>query len=566
MRIFISVQAFGRCLSATAVAVLFSLGAAPLLASAEVARPNILLLMAEDLSPRIGAYGDPVAITPNLDQLALQGVRYTNAYTASGVCATNRAATITGMAQESMGGQHMRAYTRGPAPYRATPPPQVKAFPELLRAAGYYTFTSVKLDYQFSGPLPGWGPNPFTIWDRAERSSKWQLPPEQPFFGYMNFGSTHESGVFPRWVWPRSMAHLMAQISHIMAHWDTEDQVFPEDVEVPPYYPDTLPMRTDIARYYNNIITMDSNVGEVLQQLELAGLADDTIVIWTTDHGDGLPRAKRELYDSGLQVPFIIRWPQKWRPQGVEPGSVETRMISFVDLAPTILSLAGVPIPEFIQGRAFAGPGAEAPRQYVFAARDRIDEVADRQRAVRDKRYKYIKNYNQQAGGFHLGYRDTADGMRELWRALAAGELNAEQRQWFEPRPPEYLFDTQSDPFELQNLAADPAYAQILQRLRDALARHKATITDYSDSSEAEMAERFWPGGEEPVTKAVEFNLIGDSLVLQSATTGASIGYRHNGGDWRLYTGPLNAAAADGLEAKAVRYGWAESAASSPHR
>ena len=305
-------------------------------------------------------------------------------------------------------------------------------------------------------------------------------------------------------------------------------------------------------------------MGEVLRQLELAGLADDTIVIWTTDHGDGLPRAKRELYDSGLQVPFIIRWPQKWLPQGVEPGSVETRMISFVDLAPTILSLAGAPIPAFIQGRAFAGPAAEAPRQYIFAARDRIDEVPDRQRAVRDSRYKYIKNYNQQAGGFHLAYRDTAGGMRELWRALAADELNAQQRQWFEPRPPEYLFDTRRDPFELHNLAADPAYANILQRLRDALARHKATITDYSDSSEAEMAEQFWPGGEEPVTAAVEFTVAGDALILQSATEGASIGYRYHGGDWQLYTGPLPAEAAGGLEAKAVRYGWAESALNSP--
>lgn len=551
---------------AVRVAVLMlTLCGAPWTAVAEAPqRPNILLLMAEDLSPRIGAFGDPVAVTPNLDALAAQGVRYTNVFTASGVCATNRAATITGMAQESMGGQHMRAYSNAPAPYRATPPAQVKAFPELLRAAGYYTFTTVKLDYQFSGPLPGWGPNPFTIWDRAERSSQWQTPPLEPFFGYMNFGSTHESGVFPRWVWPRSIAHLMAQVSHIMAHWDTEDQVFPEDVEVPPYYPDTLPIRTDIARQYNNIITMDRNVGEVLQQLELAGLADDTIVIWTTDHGDGLPRAKRELFDSGLQVPFIIRWPQKWRPEGAEPGSVETRMISFVDLAPTILSLAGAPIPGFIQGRAFAGPAAEAPRQYIYAARDRIDEVPDRQRAVRDSRYKYIKNYNQQAGGFHLDYRDTADGMRELWRALAAGELNAQQRQWFEPRPQEYLFDTQRDPFELHNLAADPGSAAILQRLRDALARHKATITDFSDMSEAEMAELFWPGGEEPVTAAVEFTVTGDALVLQSPTPGASIGYRYDDGDWMLYTAPLALSAAAGLEAKAVRYGWAESAVSSP--
>ena len=375
----------------------------------------------------------------------------------------------------------------------------------------------------------------------------------------MNFPSTHESGIFERWTWPNGFAHLFAQASQINAHWNTEDQIAPEDVAVPPYYPDTLPVRTDIARQYNNIITMDRNVGAVLQQLEAAGLADDTIVIWTTDHGDGLPRAKRELYDSGLHVPMIVRWPEKWRPEGVRPGSVDARMISFVDLAPTILSLAGAPIPAFIQGRAFAGPAEEAPRQYVFAGRDRIDEVSDRQRAVRDERYKYILNYNQQAGGFHLDYRDNARGMQELWRALEAGELNAEQKLWFEPRPPEYLFDTVTDPFELNNLAADPAYAAELARMQNALAMHKAMITDYSDMSEVEMAELFWPGGEEPETAPVELSRQGTKLSLRCATEGASIGYRLDGADWQLYTGPLRLESGTRVEAKAVRYGWAES-------
>lgn len=226
-------------------------------------RPNILLLMAEDLSPRIGAFGDPVAVTPNLDKLALEGVRYSNTYTASGVCATNRAATIMGMYQESFGAQHMRSYSSAPADYKPVPPVGAKAFPELLRAAGYYTFTTAKLDYQFSGPMPHMGPS--TIWDRENFSGDWESPAHQPFFGYMNFASTHESGIFERGVWPSGVAHLVAQFSHIRAHWDTEDQVFPADVEVPPYYPDTLPIRTDIARQYNNIITMDRNVGKVLQ-------------------------------------------------------------------------------------------------------------------------------------------------------------------------------------------------------------------------------------------------------------------------------------------------------------
>jgi len=526
-------------------------------ATAQNDRPNILLLMAEDLSPRIGAFGDPVAITPNLDQLAAEGVRYTNVYTASGVCATNRAATIVGMAQESFGAQHMRSYSQGPADYMPVPPPGVKAFPELLRGAGYYTFTTVKLDYQFSGVMPGQGP--FTIWDRETWAGDWQTPEAQPFFGYMNFQATHESGIFERWTWPQNMGHLLAQVIHIRAHRHTRDQVFPEHVQVPPYYPDTLPLRTDIARQYNNIITMDRNVGQVLRQLEVDGLADQTIVIWTSDHGDGLPRAKRELFDSGLHVPMIIRWPHKWRPEGVRPGSVDDRMISFVDIAPTILSLAGAPIPGFIQGRAFAGPAEEAPRRYSFAARDRIDSRPDRQRSVRDERYKYIRNYDRQAGAQHLEYRDTARGMQDLWRAQQAGELNEIQRQWFEPRPAEYLFDTAFDPHEINNLADDPMFAETLQRMHAALSMHKTMITDYSDMKEAEMAELFWPGGEQPVTAPVQFSQGHNRVTLSSPTIGASIGFRLNSGHWRVYSGPLLLEAGVELEAKAVRYGWEES-------
>jgi arylsulfatase A-like enzyme len=520
--------------------------------------PNILLLMAEDLSPRIGAFGDPVAVTPNLDRLASEGVRYTNVYGAAGVCATNRAATIMGMHQESFGAQHMRAYS-GPFSYRAVPPPEAKAFPELLRAAGYYTFVTGKLDYQFSGPLPGSGP--FTIWDRETWSGDWERPDRSPFFGYMNFGATHESGVFPRWSWPRGIAHMLAQLSHITAHWNTEDRVVPKDVVVPPYYPDTDPIRRDIARHYNNIITMDREVGAVLRSLEAENLVEDTIVIWTTDHGDGLPRAKRELFDSGLHAPMIIRWPTRWRPEGATAGSVDERMISFVDFAPTILSLAGAPIPGNMQGKAFAGPAEEAPRRYVFAARDRIDEVPDRQRAVRDADFKYIRNHDRRAGGFPLAYRDNADGMRELHRARENGALDAVQRQWFEPRPAEYLFDTRADPHEVNNLAEDPLYAEVLDRMRRALDRHAAMTRDYGEMDEAAMAESFWPGGEAPVTAPVSFRPDAGSLELHCETEGASIGYRLGDGPWLLYTRALDLQGQGGatITAKAVRYGWEES-------
>jgi len=522
-------------------------------------RPNILLLMAEDLSPRVGAFGDKVAITPNIDKLAQQGVRYTNTFTAAGVCAPSRAAVISGMYQQSFGAQHMRAYKEGPAKYFTVPPKEMKAFPELLRAEGYYTFNSNKLDYQFSNVRSGSGP--FTVWDADVRGDVEfdELPADQPFFGYLNFLGTHESGLFPRNVLPRSLTHFVGQVMHTALHWNTEDQVSLDEVEVPPYYPDTPVVRKDIARQYNNLITVDRQVGDILAQLEASGKADNTIVIWTTDHGDGLPRAKRELYDSGIKVPMIIRWPEKYRPATAVPGSVDERLISFVDLAPTFLSLAGASLPDFLQGQVFAGNDEATPRQYVYAARDRLGNVSDRQRSVRDKRFKYIRSFNPAPGGFHLDYRDDLDIMQELWRLLDAGELNEVQQQWFSPRPAEMLFDTQSDPHEINNLAEDPAYAAELQRLRAAYEVHRTEVVDLSDDSEALMAERFWPEGKEPLTAMPSLQLTDSTMTASCATEGASIGYRLNGERWHLYTDPLRLSAGDEVEVKAVRYGWAES-------
>jgi N-sulfoglucosamine sulfohydrolase len=539
----------------------FTLGLLLILSTAVLAdeRPSILLLMAEDLSPRIGAFGDKVAVTPNIDKLAQQGVRYTNTFTAAGVCAPSRASIITGMHQESIGAQHMRAFNYKQGTYYTVPPKDMKAFPELLRAEGYFTFNSAKLDYQFSDVLPGSGP--FTLWDSdtTKGINFDDIPDAQPFFGYLNFLGTHESGLFPRYAFPRNKFHLMGQLTHIKIHWDTKDQVLGADVEVPPYYPDTPVVREDIARQYNNLITVDRQVGEVLEKLEASGRADNTIVIWTTDHGDGLPRAKRELYDSGLKVPMIIRWPEKFRPADVKPGSLDERLISFVDLAPTILSLAGAPLPNFLHGRVFAGAEKLAPREYIYAARDRIGHVSDRQRAVRDKRFKYIRSYNQQTGGFHLGYRDNLNIMQELWRMLAAGELNAVQRQWFSPRPAEMLFDTQNDPHEINNLADNPDYFDELERLREAYKAQRTRVPDLSDKSEAYMAARFWPEGIEPITAIPNLQVENSILTLTCASEGASIGYRINGSRWHLYTAPIPLLISDKIEVKAVRYGWAES-------
>lgn len=519
-------------------------------------RPNIVLIMAEDLSPRIGAFGDPVAITPNIDALAAEGVRYTQAFATAGVCAPSRAAIITGMAQQSMGGQHMRAYNGPHGAYLAQPPGEVKAFPELLRKAGYYTFTSNKLDYQFS--RSGLHSGPFTIWDReAMTLDRAELPDQSPFFAYLNLMSTHESGLFDRWAFPDSLSQGLLQLLHLYLHCNTEDVVKAEAVTVPPYYPDTPAVRAAIARHYNNIITMDRTVGRILQQLRDSELWDNTVVIWTTDHGDGFPRAKRELFDSGLHVPMVIRWPDRWAPAGARPGSIDRRLISLIDLAPTILTLADVPIPKYIQGRSIIAPSRQ--RQYIYAARDRIDELPDRQRAVRDARYKYIMNLSQQPGGMALAFRDKTPLMQALWQAKANGELNAVQRQWFETRPAEYLFDTQTDPNELTNLVNDPAHAATLERMRSAMADYRARVSDFSDLDESVQAKTAMPNGELPITDAVQYTASANGLVLSSDTKGASIGYRIQSGEWRLYSEPLRLQAGAKVEAKAVRYGWQES-------
>lgn len=530
-------------------------------------RPNILLLMAEDMSARVGAFGDPVAVTPHIDQLARQGVRYPNTFTTAGVCAPSRAAHMMGAHQNSFGGQHMRASSaHWPLQYQTAPPPEMKAYPELLRRAGYFTFVTDKLDYQFSGVSLGSGP--FTIWDLETRAAfPWQeVPAGVPFYGFMTFMETHESGLFPRWSWPGSLSLLLLQFYHTYLNWGVEDVVAPEDVTVPPYLADTTPVRRDIARQYNNIHTMDVRVGKILARLEADGLAENTIIIWTTDHGTGLPRGKRELFDSGIKVPMVIRWPEAYRPDGVAPGTVDERLISFVDIGPTVLALAGIEAPSYMEGRPFAGVLEQTPNAYIYAARDRLDDQPDRQRAVRDERFKYVYNFNPgTAGAQHLAFRDILESMQSLWSQLDTGELDAAQRRWFEPRPVEELYDTRADPHEIHNLANNPAYADQLLRMRTAFNGWQQQVQDMGAIPEEQMVRQFWPNLEQPQTAVPKLHLDKQGrVVVNCSTEGASIGIRLDEGPWRLYTQPVLVAPGQSVYAKAVRYGWLESEEAGP--
>ncbi len=521
-------------------------------------KPNILWISCEDISPRLGCYGDQVAQTPNLDQLANEGMRYTNVYTSAPVCAPCRTGIITGMYQTSIGCQHMRTSHRGrtgglPTPYAAVPPHYVKAFTEYLRAAGYYCTNNSKTDYQFA-----LGKTPETIWDESSQTAHYKNRPDkdQPFFAVFNYTVTHESH-----------------------NWPDPVRTDPSDVSVPPYYPDTEPVRKDIARLYDNIAMLDTIVGEKLAELEELGLRENTVVFFWSDHGDGLPRGKRWLYDSGTKIPLIIRWPGK-----IKPMTMNNDLISSIDFGPTVLSVAGVPVPGHMQGKPFLGNHKAKPRDYVFSARDRFDESYDMIRSVRDNRYRYCRNYYPNAPYvLWVPYRNKSNIMQELLRLYAEDKLTGPQKNWFtSPRPAEELYDCIADPYQVNNLAEDPAYESVLDRMRDVLDEWRIESKDMGDISEEDMVRQMWPDGHQPVTHSPWIipntpdnrgaeRIQSDSITVKNPTTfslycdtqGASFAYTTETGPdphWLLYYKPLRfSSGTTQLRVKAVRYGYKES-------
>jgi arylsulfatase A-like enzyme len=503
-------------------------------------RPNILWLVAEDLSPNISPFGDDTVATPNLDRLAAEGVRYTRVFSTSGVCAPSRAAIATGMYQNRIGAQHMRTTNvsgfgvEGLIAYEAVPPPYVKMHSQYFREAGYYTSNNAKEDYQFRKPV--------TAWDESNNQAHWRKKASgQPFFSIFNFGITHESQV-----WAQAENPLRV----------------PEDLEVPipPYLPDTEIARQDIRQVYSNIIAMDEQVGRILDELEADGLLKSTVIFWYTDHGGPLPRQKRLLYDAGLQVPMIIRYPDGWRA-----GEIDEQLISFVDFKSTALSLAGIEPPDYVDGRAFVGDfQSSEERRYIHAAADRFDRQYDTIRAVRDARFKYLRNYNPEQGYYlPLSYREQMPIMQELLRLRDLGQLNEAQAQWFRSvKPEQELFDTESDPHELVNLATDPAYAEKLSELSAELDNWLSGFDDKGMMPEPDFIREIWPGEEQPVTKSPTATQQYGRVVLVSTTEGANIGYQILAADeeltgtWSVYTGPVPVAADQRLIAIAHRIGY----------
>ncbi len=506
-------------------------------------RPNILCVVCEDISPYLGCYGDPAAYTPNLDQLAEEGVKFTNVFSVSGVCAPSRAALITGLYPTSFGANNMRTNRKdlpelkGCPPYEAVPPPEVKCYSEFMRAAGYYSTNNDKEDYQFRAPG--------TAWDESSKFAHWRNRPDgSNFFGIFNLNRSHESQI---WNW-----------------LDEPKSVDPDDVPVPPYYPDNDIVRKDIATLYTNITIMDREVGEILDQLEEAGLMDSTIVIFYSDHGGPMPRGKREILDSGLKVPMLIRF-----PGAMNAGTINDELISFVDIPATILSLAGVKIPEYMHGQAFWGDQKDEPREYIFAARDRMDGQTDCRRAVRSKKFNYIKNYMPEVGAYlPINFRLSMPTMRELLRQKELGTLNAEQSYWFRTsKEPEELYNLEEDPWELNNLAGDPEYDEVLQEMRKVHEHWMQEINDPGPIPEKELVASMWPDMVQPVTENPVINIEDGKVSISCKTEGASIAYQLNGKGYNeehtfLYAGPFEIAEGYVVSAQAFRIGYKPSGVS----
>jgi arylsulfatase A-like enzyme len=446
-------------------------------------RPHILWITAEDICPNLGCYGDPDAVTPNLDRFATQGVRFLNCFSVHPCCSPSRSALATGVYPTRLGTfQH-----RGKMWVK---PELVKCFPTLLRAAGYYCFNgsrggSAKLDYNFEPKDQPWDKigSPEIEWRRRGRG--------QPFFGQINLACTHQSQYGQR---PPGEEPAAGAKRKPPAPPRVHD---PARVRVPPYHPDTPAVREIWSEYHDRITQLDGQFGTLLKMLADDGLADDTIVFFFGDNGHGIPGGKVWLWDQGPHVPLLVRFPKRWAHLAPSPpGSVSQRLVSFLDFAPTVLSLAEVDIPGFMQGTAFFGPKAGEPRRYVFASRDFHDGADfDTSRMVRDARFHYVRNFIPHVGWDAIQYSwQKAPHMLQQWRQSAeSGKLKPDTRQacfFRRTKPVEELYDARNDPFQMRNLASDPRHQETLQRMRAECERWMVENRDLGLLSQYELYVR----------------------------------------------------------------------------
>ncbi|MBI1337361.1 MAG: sulfatase-like hydrolase/transferase [Phycisphaera sp.] len=435
-------------------------------------RPNFILLVGEDAGRFAGCYGDPLAYTPNLDRLASEGCRFDNAFSTAPVCAPSRSTLVSGRYAWSLGSHHMRS--------TLVKPPRL--FTHALRDAGYHVSWPTKLDFNFE-PDKDYCDDT-QEWEERLRSGAFG---DRPFFVYKNFGITHESTM---WATAGDHKGQRADREEMLKGVPANKLTQPADVRVPAYLADTPEapeIREDIARFYDALSLMDAQAGQVLDALGASPCRDNTVVIFLTDHGRGLLREKRWCYDAGVHLSLIVRW-----PNGIEAGTVSDRMVSWVDIGPTVLSLAGVEIPGDFQGSAFLGDADDSLREFVFAGRDRMDETFDRVRMARDKRWHYLRNfYPELPYAQRNRYMEHQLTTRAMRRLNAEGKLTGASACYFPPtKPPEELYDAHNDPDMVNNLADDPSCKAHLERLRAALDEELERFGDLGQTPERELIAR----------------------------------------------------------------------------
>lgn len=515
---------------------------------------NIIWISCEDIGPILSTYGNKAIKTPNIDRIAAEGVKYTNAYSTVGVCAPSRFSIITGMYPARLGAHNMRTGNhnnfkfpedvfhktnkgildtsgKNVPEYEVVTPSYVKAFTEYLRAENYYCVNDDKCDYQFNAP--------FTAWDDVFGGGTYKnAPKDAPFFYVKNHYISHESRI-----WLRK---------------DKPLTVNPEEVTIPAYYPDIPIVRNDIARKYSNIEALDKEVGQLLDQLEADGVLDNSIIFFWSDHGGNLLRQKRAVGNSGLHVPLLIRY-----PDGYRAGEIDDRLVSLMDLGPTVMSLLGIKPPQHLDGRAFAGKYEQAPRKLIFGSADRFDESTDMQRSVLDGRYVYVKNFMPELPLIYRNkYREQIPMNAKLIALNQEKKLKGDASYIFmDTKPLEEFYDLQNDPYEVHNLAKDPNYATKIKGYRKALKDWQLEIEDKGFVPEHDLIEMFWPEMKQPITQNVTFKKNNKgTLKLNSLTEGASIGYQI-GDDigtnhWNLYHKPLRIDKSQKILARAIRIGY----------
>lgn len=428
------------------LSLLWLVAAAVSFAAEKPARPNILWLIGEDFGQHLGCYGTKEVWTPNLDRLATEGVRYTHFYNGM-VCSVSRSAFNTGMYSTTIGAQNHRTMNKKPLPEG------VRLLSAWLRDAGYFTANVVELPESCGFRGAGKTDFNFIPGDKPFDSSQWgDLKAHQPFYAQVNFQETHRTYHAPK-------------------------KADPAKVEIPPYYPDHPITRQDWAEYLDAATELDLKIGKILDVLKRDGMADNTIILFMGDNGQSHVRGKQFVYEEGQLVPLIIYWPKNFpAPKNFKPGSVDARFLQGIDLAPTMISIAGAPKPAKMQGKIFLGDKTEADQQYVFGYRDRCDMTVFRLRAVRDAQYRYIKNFTPWVP--FLARNEYKEKQYPVWTLLpklyAEGKLTPAQAAMCQPTmPEEELYDLQADPYELNNLAksTNPAHQAALKNLRGVLTK-----------------------------------------------------------------------------------------------